>query len=182
MVAGYLSFALLNTEDGAVNRLLLNIGMDRIRWYGSPQYWPPILILANTWKNLGFYTIIYLAGIIAINSDYYEAARIDGANKLAQTRFVTLPLLLPLITITTLLAIGRIMYADFGLFFQVTRDSGQLYSTTDVLDTYVYRALRTQGVVSMAAAAGFYQSIIGFALVLFSNWWVKRADPERALF
>jgi putative aldouronate transport system permease protein len=182
VVAGYLSFALLNTDEGAVNRLLINMGAEPVRWYGSPQYWPPILVLANIWKNIGFYTILYLAGIIAINPEYYEAARIDGANKWQEIRRITLPLLVPLVTITTLLAIGRIMYADFGLFYHVTRDSGQLYVATDVLDTYVYRALRTQGLISMPAAAGLYQSVIGFTMVMIANWWVKRVDPERALF
>jgi putative aldouronate transport system permease protein len=182
VVAGYLSFALLNTDEGAINHLLINAGMDPIRWYGSPQYWPPILIIANVWKNIGFYTLLYLAGIIAINPEFYEAARIDGANKWQEIRRITLPLLLPLITITTLLAVGRIMYADFGLFYHVTRDSGQLYTATDVLDTYVYRSLRTQGLISMPAAAGLYQSVVGFVMVMIANGWVKRVDPDRALF
>jgi putative aldouronate transport system permease protein len=182
VVAGYLSFALLNTEEGLLNHLLVNLGGQAIRWYGSPEYWPPILVLVNIWKNIGFYTILYLAGIIAINPEYYKAARIDGANKGQEIRFISLPMLLPLITITTLLAIGRIMYADFGMFYNITRDSGQLLTTTDVLDTYVYRALRTQGLISMPAAAGVYQSIIGFVMVLIANWAVKRVDPDRALF
>jgi putative aldouronate transport system permease protein len=182
VVAGYLSFALLNTEEGLLNHLLVNLGGQAIRWYGSPEYWPPILVLVNIWKNIGFYTILYLAGIIAINPEYYEAARIDGANKWQEIRFISLPMLLPLITITTLLAIGRIMYADFGMFYNITRDSGQLLATTDVLDTYVYRALRTQGLISMPAAAGVYQSVVGFVMVLIANWAVKRVDPDRALF
>jgi putative aldouronate transport system permease protein len=182
VVAGYLSFALLNTDEGTLNRVLISAGMSPVRWFGSPQYWPLFLVLANVWKNIGFYTILYLAGIIAINPEYYEAARIDGASKWQEIRRITLPLLMPLVTITTLLAVGRIMYADFGLFYHVTRDSGQLYVTTDVLDTYVYRSLRTQGLISMPAAAGLYQSVVGFAMVMIANWWVKRIDPERALF
>ncbi len=182
VVAGYLSFALLNTDEGALNHILVSMGVGAIRWYGAPQYWPVILIVANIWKNIGFYTILYLAGIIAINPEFYEAARIDGANKWQEIRGVTLPLLLPLITITTLLAVGRIMSADFGLFFNITRDSGQLYATTDVLDTYVFRSLRTNGLISMPAAAGLYQSAVGFIMVMVANWWVKRVDPDRALF
>jgi putative aldouronate transport system permease protein len=183
VVAGYLSYALLNTEDGMINHFLTDtFGMRPIRWYGSPQYWPAILVLVNVWKNIGFYTILYLAGLLAINPEFYEAARIDGANKWQEIRRISLPLLIPLVTITTLLAVGRIMYADFGLFYHITRDSGQLLSTTDVLDTYVYRSLRTNGLISMPAAAGLYQSVVGFVLVLLANWWVKRLDPERALF
>jgi putative aldouronate transport system permease protein len=183
VVAGYLSYALLNTQEGLLNHFIADtLGMRPIRWYGSPQYWPAILVIVNVWKNIGFYTILYLAGIIAINPEYYEAARLDGANKWQEIRRISLPLLAPLITITTLLAVGRIMYADFGLFYHITRDTGQLLSATDVLDTYVYRALRTQGLISMPAAAGVYQSVIGFILVLVANWWVKRVDPDRALF
>ena len=120
--------------------------------------------------------------MIGINPEFYEAARIDGANKLAQVRFITLPLLVPVITILTLLAIGRIFYADFGLFYIVTRDTAALYPTTDVIYTFVYRALRQLGDIGMAAAAGLAQSIIGFVLVLVSNLVVRKIDPEKALF
>ena len=118
----------------------------------------------------------------SISPEFFEAARIDGAGKWQQTIYITLPLLLPLIIINVLLSIGRIFYADFGLFFNVTRDSSLLYPTMDVIDTYVYRALRALGDVGMASAAGFYQSVVGFVLVLISNFVVRRYDPEKALF
>lgn len=175
-------FALLDPTDGIVNRMLIQMGLDKIRWYSEPKYWPTILVLVNLWKNVGFWSIIYFAGILNISPEFYEAARVDGANGWQQIKSITLPLLLPLIVINTLLAIGRIFYADFGLFFQVTRNSQLLYATTDVIDTYVYRALRTTGDIGMASAAGFYQAVVGFTLVLAANWIVRKIDPDKSLF
>ncbi len=182
VIVGYFVFAFLNTDSGLVNKTLAGFGVDSISWYSSPQYWPAILTSVNLWKNVGFNSIIYLSGILAINPEYFEAARIDGATKWKQITKITIPLIMPLIIITTLLAIGRIFYADFGLFFQVTRDNGLLYPTTDVLDTYVYRALRVSGDVGMAAAAGLYQAVVGFILVVAANWVVRRVDADKALF
>lgn len=182
VIVGYFAFALLNTDNGLIDKSLAHFGLPSIDWYASPQYWPVILVLVNLWKNAGFWSIIYLAGIIAINPEYYEAARMDGASKWQQIRSITLPLILPLIIINVLLSIGRIFYADFGLFFQVTHNASLLYSTTDVIDTYVYRSLTTLGDVGMSSAAGFYQSIVGFILVVCANWIVRRIDPEKALF
>jgi putative aldouronate transport system permease protein len=182
VVVGYLTFAFLNTENGALNKFLEGLGLAPVRWFGSPQYWPVILVVVSFWKNIGLGTALYLAGIMGISPDYYEAAKIDGAGKWQQTRYITLPLLTPLILIIVLLALGRILRTDFGLFFNVTRDSSLLYITTDVLDTYVFRALRSQGAIAMAAAAGFYQSVVSFVLVVGANWLVRRIDPDKALF
>jgi putative aldouronate transport system permease protein len=182
VVISYFVFGLLNANNGLVDHLLPSLNLPSIDWYSSPQYWPSILTLVNLWKSAGFWSIVYLAGIIAINPEYYEAARVDGANKWQQIRGITLPLITPLIIINVLLSIGRIFYADFGLFYQVTSNSPLLYPTTDVIDTYVYRSLTTLGDVGMSAAAGFYQAIVGFVLVLLSNWIVRRISPERALF
>lgn len=182
IIISYFVFGLLNADTGMLDRILPRFGLPAVDWYSSPQFWPTILTLVNLWKGVGFWSIVYLAGIIAINPEYYEAARVDGANKWQQIRSLTLPLIAPLIVINVLLAIGRIFYADFGLFFQVTQNSSLLYPTTDVIDTYVYRSLTSLGDVGMAAAAGFYQAVVGFILVLVSNWIVRRVSPERALF
>ena len=182
VIISYFVFAFLSTDQGLVNNVLKSSGAEPILWYQSPEYWPAILVIVNIWKGVGVGSIIYLATIIGINPEFYEAARIDGANKWAQIRYITLPLLVPVITILTLLSIGRIFYADFGLFYIVTRDTPALYSTTDVIDTFVYRALRQLGDVSMAAAAGFMQSVIGFVLVLVSNMVVRKIDPDKSLF
>jgi putative aldouronate transport system permease protein len=182
VIVGYFSFAMLNADSGLVNNVLRSLGMQEVAWYSSPQYWPTILTVTNIWKGVGYGSVLYLAGMLGINQEYYEAAMLDGANKWQQIRYITLPFLVPIIAITTLLAIGRIFYADFGLFYYVTRDNSLLYSTTDVIDTYVFRALRVNADVGMAAATGLYQSIVGFVLVVLSNWIVKRTNPERALF
>ncbi len=182
VIVGYFSFAMLNSDSGLVNNVLRSLGMKEVAWYSSPQYWPTILTITNIWKGVGYGSVLYLAGMLGINQEYYEAAMLDGATKWQQIRYITLPFLVPIMAITTLLAIGRIFYADFGLFYYVTRDNSLLYSTTDVIDTYVFRALRVNADVGMAAATGLYQSFVGFVLVVFSNWLVKRVNPERALF
>jgi putative aldouronate transport system permease protein len=159
-----------------------SVGVDPINWYASPQYWPAILTVVNFWKSVGFFTILYFAGILAIPRDYYEAAAIDGAGRWAQTRAVTLPLIMPLVVVNVLLMLSRIFYADFGLFFNVPRNTPLLYKTTDVIDTYVFRSLTTTGDVGQAAAAGLYQACVGFALVVAANWAVRRLAPDKALF
>ena len=182
VIVSYFVFAFLNGDEGMANRLVVAAGGESIAWYRSPEYWPAILATANLWNGVGFSSIIYLAGILSIDTTYYEAAKIDGATKWNQIRYITLPLILPLIIILVLLAIGRIFNADFGLFFFVPRDNPMLYSTTDVIDTFVYRSLVQLGDISMAAAAGFYQSTVGFVLVILANWIVRRINPEHALF
>ncbi len=182
VIVGYFSFALLNYENGLVNGVVRGLGIEPISWYNSPEQWPAILTITNLWKGVGYGSVIYLAAMLGINQEFYEAAMLDGANKLQQIRYITLPFLIPVVIIVMLLAIGKIFYADFGMFYYVTRDSKLLYPTTDVIDTYVFRALRVNADIGMAAATGLYQSVIGFALVIFSNWVVKRIDPDRSLF
>lgn len=182
VIVSYFVFAFLNGSNGIANQMITNLGGERIAWYRSSEYWPWILTLANLWNGVGFGSIIYLAGILGIEPVYFEAAKIDGATKWQQIRYITLPLLLPLVIILVLLAIGRIFNADFGLFFFVPRDNALLYSTTDVIDTFVYRSLVQLGDISMAAAAGFYQSVVGFVMVVLANWIVRRVNPENSLY
>jgi len=183
VIVGYLVLSLLNVESGFVNKTILPLfGLDPIAWYAESKYWPYILSFVNVWKNVGYFCIIYLAAIVGIDPEYYEAATIDGASKWQQIRAITVPLLMPTIVIMTLLAIGRIFYSDFGLFYQVPLNSGSLQATTDVIDTYVYRSLMTLGDIGMSSAAGLYQSVVGFALVLLSNFIVRRKDRDQALF
>ncbi|WP_420832430.1 ABC transporter permease [Paenibacillus periandrae] len=183
VIVGYLVLAFLNVENGFVNRHILPLlGVDSISWYSEPKYWPYILSIVNVWKHVGYLCIIFLASIVGIDHEYYEAATIDGASKWQQIRTITLPLLSPTIIIMTLLAIGRIFYSDFGLFYQVPLNSGPLQPTTDVIDTYVYRGLMTLGDIGMSSAAGLYQSLVGFILVLVSNYVVSRKNRDQALF
>lgn len=182
VIINYFVFALLSRSDGLVDRTLEALGGPAVNWYQSPQLWPVILTLVTIWKNAGFWSIVYLAGILAINPELYEAATVDGAGTWRQIWRITLPMLKPIIIINVLLSIGRIFYADFGLFYQVTRNAPELYPTTDVIDTYVYRTLTSIGDVGMASAAGTFQAVIGFLLVLFSNWLVRRTEPQSAIF
>lgn len=183
VIVGYLVLSLLNVENGFMNKTVLPmLGIEPISWYSEPAYWPYILTLVNLWKNIGYLCIIYLAAIVGINHEYYEAAIIDGANKWQQITRITVPLIAPTITIMVLLAVGRIFYSDFGLFYQVPLNSGALKSTTDVIDTYVYRGLMTLGDIGMSSAAGLYQSAVGFVLILLSNWLVRRRSRDQALF
>lgn len=182
VIASYFVFAFLNGNTGLANQLIERFGGDAPSWYRTPEAWPLILTAAHIWNSIGFSSIVYLAGILGISPELFEAAKIDGAGKLAQIRYVTLPLLYPLIIILVLLAIGRIFHADFGLFFFVPRDTPMLYSTTDVIDTFVYRSLVQLGNISMAAAAGFYQSTVGFVLVITANWIVRRINRDYSLF
>ncbi|WP_274648650.1 ABC transporter permease [Paenibacillus humicola] len=182
VIVGYFVFSFLSMDRGLLNRILSGLGADPIQWYSEPKYWPYILVLVSLWKGVGYNSVVYLASIMGIDKSLYEAAMIDGANKWQQIRRITIPLLTPLITILTLLAIGRIFYADFGLFYQVPRDSGTLYSVTNVIDTYVYRGLKVNGEIGMSTAAGLYQSFVGFVLVITSNYIVRRFNKDNALF
>lgn len=182
VIVSYFVFGFLNGDNGIVNQLLTALGVKPIAWYREAGYWPAILTLTHLWNSVGFGSIVYLAGILGIDTTYFEAAKIDGASKWQQIRYITLPLLLPLVLILVLLSIGRIFNADFGLFYFVPRDTAQLYSTTDVIDTFVYRSLAKLGDVSMAAAAGFYQSVVGFVLVVVANWIVRKINQDYSLF
>ena len=183
VIVGYIIYAIFAMQYGIVNKSILPaLGMDPLMWYNDPKYWPAILIITNTWKGIGYGCLIYISSINGIEASYFEAAELDGANKFQQIWNITMPEILPSVITLTLLSIGRIFYSDFGLFYQVPRDSGLLYSTTNTIDTYVYRGLMKLGNVGMSSAAGFYQSVVGFILVLFSNWVVRRISPDNALF
>lgn len=182
VVLSFIVYSFLNNERGVINNILISLGFERIIWYSEARYWPLILIISQAWKSIGYTSIIYFSCIVGINKDYYEAAMIDGANKFQQTLRITLPFLKPMIIILTILNIGRIFFADFGLFYQVPRNMGPLFSTTNVIDTYVYRALKYMGNIGMSAAANLYQSFVGFVLVMVSNFIVKRISSEHALF
>ena len=183
VIVGYIVYAFFSMQSGIVNKTILPLlGKDPIFWYNEPKYWPAILIFVNTWKGIGYGCLIYISAINGIDPTYYEAAELDGAGKLKQIWHITLPCILPSIITLTLLSIGKIFYSDFGLFYQVPRDSGMLYSTTNVIDTYVYRGLMKQGNIGMSSAAGVYKSVVGFVLVLLSNLVVRKVSKENALF
>lgn len=183
VIIAYLVYAFLNPVSGVMNAHILKIfGIEPVAWYLESDYWPYIIVLVNAWKNVGYGSVIYISAITGIDPEYYEAARIDGAKTWQQIRYITLPLLVPIITIMTILSIGRIFYSDFGLFYQTPMQSGPLLPVTNTIDTYVYRGLMVLSDIGMSSAATFYQSIVGFLLVLFSNFIVRKVNPENALF
>ncbi|WP_226527354.1 ABC transporter permease [Metabacillus niabensis] len=183
VIVSYLGLSFLSVDVGFFNKTLLPmLGLEEIAWYFEAKYWPYILTIINVWKGVGFLCVIFLAAIVGISHEYYEAAQLDGASKLQQIWSITIPSIMPVIVMMTLLAIGRIFYSDFGLFYQVPMNSGAIYETTNVIDTYVYRGLMQLGDIGMSAAAGLYQSIVGFVLVIFSNWLVRLRNKDNALF
>lgn len=183
VIVSYIAYAFLGNDNGMINSSLLKgMGLPSVSWYTEPKYWPYILTLIHLWKTFGYNSIIYFATIVGIDTAYYEAAIVDGAGTWKLISRITLPLLKPTIITLTLLSIGRLFYSDFGLFYQVPMNSGLLYSTTNTLDTFVYRGLLETNDVGRASAAGFIQSIMGFLLVLGTNLIVRRVESENALF
>ena len=182
VVAAYAAKVFLDIDFGMINKFLVSIGKETVAWYNKPGCWPYILIIAEIWKGMGYNAIIYYAALTGTDKSLFEAASIDGAGKLKQIWYISLPSIKPMIIIMTILKIGRIFYGDFGLFYNFTLNSSLLYSTTDIIDTYVYRSLITLGDIGMSSAAGFYQAVLGFILVVTTNWIVNKVDSDNALF
>ena len=182
IIVSYLAYAFLSGRTGFINGSLAAAGKDTISFYTEPKYWPAILIFINCWKGAGYSSIIYLAAILGIDQEMYEAAEIDGATRSNKIRFITLPMLKSTVITLTLMNVGRIFYSDFGLFYQVPMNSGALINATNTIDTYVYRGLIELGDISMSSAACVYQSLVGFVLVLTANWVTKKLSSENALF
>lgn len=175
--------AFLDRQFGLVNQVHKALGLGyRTDWYRQPGVWPGLLVFLNAWKNAGYQSVLYLAVISGISGDFYEAAVLDGASKLQQARYITLPHMRFIIGISIILAMGSIFRGDFGLFYVVTKNTGRLYPVTDVIDTYIYRGLTQLSNVGMATAAGLYQSVVGLAITLGVNALVNRIDPDSAMF
>lgn len=182
VIVSYIVYAFLSPENGLFNALIISLGGDPISWYTEEKWWPLILVVTQIWKTAGYSSIVYIASISGIDPSLYEAARIDGAGKLQQIFRITLPQLKSIITIMLLMSCARIFASDFGLFYQVPQNSGALYNVTQTIDTYVYRGLMQNGDLGMSSAAGLFQSVLGFILVMTANFLVRKADNESALF
>lgn len=180
VVVSAVIWAFLSFDKGIANQALNGMGAESVNWYMEPQYWPYFLIFMNVWKGIGYGMVVYLATITGIDSTYYEAAVIDGASIWQQTKYITLPMMKLVIVMMFILAVGRIFYTDFGLFYQVPRDSNSLFNVTTTLDVLVYKQLKT-ATVGMASAAAFVQSVMGCITILFANWIVRRIDSESAM-
>ena len=182
VVVSYIVYGFLSQDNGFLNSLFVKMGGEKISWYTETKYWPFILVIVNLWKGFGYSSILYYATVIGIDSSLYEAATVDGANRWKQVWHVTLPGLKGTIITMVLLAIGRMFYSDFGLFYQVPMRSGLLSSVTDTIDVFVYKGLTQLNDVGRASAAGFLQSVLGFVLVLTANFIVRKVDEDSALF
>ena len=162
--------------------MLLTVGEEPVSWYADSKWWPIIIIIFEVWKTVGYSTVMYMGALTGIPNDYYEAALVDGATKWQQIRHITIPCLRTMMLVLVTLAIGRIFFSDFGLFYQLPRNSGPLFSVTNVIDTYIYRALKETGDIGMSAAANLYQSVVGFVMVVGVNFIIRKVDKESALF
>lgn len=183
VIVSYLAYAFLNNETGFINNSILGpLGLEPVNFYQEKTWWPLILILINQWKGIGFGMVIYLSTIIGISHEYYEAAKIDGASKWQQIRHVTLPGVKSTVITLFILNMGRMFYSDFGLFYQVPRNSGMLYNVTQTIDTFVYNALMVQNNYSLSSAASVYQSVVGFVLVVTANGVIRKISREDAMF
>jgi len=182
VVVGAIAYNLLNYDIGTVNVLLGSLGLEPIDIYNTPSYWPYILVIVAAWKTLGYGTVMYLAAIDGIDTEMYEAAEIDGANIFQRIMRITVPNLYPTLIILVLLAVGNIFRGDFGMFYNMVGNNGILFSTTDVIDTFVFRSLITSNDIGMSAAAGVFQSVLGFATIMAVNYAVRKYDKDRALF
>ena len=179
----YIVKALLDGNNGMINHIMASLGMEEISWYTEPKYWPVILTIVNLWKNIGYGSILYLSALAGMDQEVFEAAELDGASKWQKIRYITLPMLTSMISIMLLMGLGGIMTSNTGLFYQVTKNVGALYPTTQTIDSYVMNAL-TGGSSNfgMTAAVTFFQSVIGCIMVVIANLLVRRWDPDKSLF
>lgn len=182
VIVGYITYILLEPNMGILNRIIRAFGGEGLQWYSEPKYWVGILPVVNLWKNIGLKCIMYYAALMGIDEQLFEAAEIDGAGRFKQIIYITIPSLVPLMTILTILDVGHIIKGDFGLFYTIPRDIGLLYPTTDIIDTYVYRGLRTGDDIGITTAVGLFQSFVGLIMVVGTNLIVKKISPENSLF
>ena len=183
VIVSYVVYAFLSGNTGFINNTILKaLHLESINWYSQAKYWPIILVIVFLWMSFGYSSILYYSTLIGIDKTYYEAAVVDGASVFQQIKYITLPSLKTTIITLVLMAVGRICYSDFGLFYQVPMNSGLLYKATQTIDTYVYRALLEMNDIGRATAAGFLQSILGFICILIANSIVNKLDKESALF
>ncbi len=182
LIVSYLVFAFLSSQSGFVNHTLLPLlKKDAVAWYSEPGYWPFILTYVSCWKNFGYLSLIFYAAISNVDPEIYDAAEVDGAGRLQQACKITVPMIKSSVAVMVLLNVGRIFSSDFGLFYQVPMDSGALYPVTNVIDTYVYRALLKTGDIGMASAACLYQSIVGCGIFCLANLAMKKYSPDDAI-
>ncbi|MBQ9965638.1 MAG: sugar ABC transporter permease [Clostridia bacterium] len=181
VLVAYIGFTLFSHQHGILNSIIESLGGARIEWYAEPKYWPAILTIFEMWKGVGMGCILYYAALMALDVSLFESAMLDGANRFQQIIHISIPSLMPTLIILLILGIGSIMGGDFGLFYQVPRNSGPLYPVTDIIATYTYRGL-TSGNLSQSSAVGLFQSVCGMIMVITTNAITKKISPENSLF
>ncbi|MDR2617337.1 MAG: ABC transporter permease subunit [Treponema sp.] len=181
-VVAVFSLALFSTDEGLINQFIRALGGKGINFYQTPEIWPVLLVMLRLWKGAGFGTVIYLATISGIDQEIYEAAIIDGASRMGRIWHITVPMLKTTTAMLLIMSVGSIFYGDFGMIYALIGDNPMLRSTTDVIDIFVYRAMRMNNNIGMSSAVGLFQSVLGFITVVAANWVIKRLDPESALF
>lgn len=181
VIIAFIVYALFSPNFGLVNAVIKALGGDAIAWYSEPKYWPWILTVTHIWQTVGMNSVIYYASLMSLDESLLEASTLDGANRWQQICHVIIPHLVPVMVVTTVLAMGSIFSGDFGLFYQVPKDQGTLYATTDIISTYTYRAL-LGGSLEKSAAVGLFQSVVGFVMVVATNAIVKKISPENSMF
>jgi len=182
VILSVIVYNLFNYDSGFLNTMLTQFGLDPVDVYSKPWAWIFLIIIFYLWKNLGYSMVIYLAAITGISDEYYEAAKIDGANIFQRIWYITVPMLKSTFVVLLLFALGSIMKGQFDLFYQLIGNNGLLYNTTDILDTYVYRSLKVTFDVGMATAAGVYQSLFGFVLIMTVNYIIRKINDDYSLF
>ena len=182
IVVAFMAVCFLDYKSGLLNVFLRDKGFDPISWYSEPKYWPYIFMIITVWKAAGYKSLVYYAAIIGIDTELYEAASIDGCSTWKKIRYIMIPLIKPTIIILFIMGLGNVFRADFGLFYQVPQHSSALISTTDVLDTYIYRTLISTGDVGISSAVGMLQSVVGFILIVTVNAVVRRIEEDSAMF
>lgn len=181
IIVAFMSYSILSPSYGVLNSVITFFGGDAVQWYNEPQYWPIILTIVHIWQIAGSGCLYYYAALVGIDESLFEAASLDGANVLQKTWHIAIPSLIPIMVLMLILGIGNIFSGDMGLFYQIPMDQGKLYSTTDIINTYVYRAL-LDGNLAKSTAVGLFQSLTGLVLVLVSNGIVRKVSPENSMF
>lgn len=181
VLIAYIVYTFLNPVSGVINKLLVLLGAEAVDWYSEPAAWPFILTIVHIWQTVGMSSIVYYAALMSIDESLFEAAMLDGATKLQQIKYIAIPHLFSVMSIQLILSFGGLFSGDFGLFYQVPRDVGLLYPTTDIISTYVFRGLKN-GSLSVSSAIGLVQSVLGVIMVVGVNQIVRKLSPENSLF
>ncbi len=182
VVAAYVFMVFLDMDYGILNKIITAFGGEAVLWYNEPKYWPTILTIAHIWKGFGYSAVIYYAALMGLDKSLFEAAELDGANKLQQMWHISLPGIKNMIVMLFIMHIGKVFHGDFGMFYNISQNSSLLYETTDIIDTYIYRTLINLGDVGISSSVSMVQAVLGFILVVVANAIANKVDKDSALY